>query len=77
MTDKTVKTPLQAGSTPTHTLPAGRRRFIKGTALALPAVLTLRSGGLAAMSVPCSQRSENAFEVENNPEGSCALSTMP
>jgi len=57
--------------------PEGRRRFVKGAAVGLPAVLTLHSGGLAALSLPCRLRPENAFEVEKNPNGSCALSGLP
>lgn len=59
-----------------------RRRFIKGAALGTPAVLTLRSGGLAALSVPCSERFGGTEEIHgdgatNAPTTSCALSVLP
>ena len=65
----------EANSKARHT--EGRRRFVKGAAVGLPAVLTLHSGGLAALSLPCRLRAQNAFEVEKDPNGSCALSGLP
>lgn len=59
-----------------HTGYSNRRRFVKAAALGVPAVLTLRSGGLAALSTPCRDRIENLDEVMNDPEGSCALSGL-
>jgi len=56
--------------------PTDRRRFVRGAALGVPAVLTLHSGGLAALSLPCSARAQNQIEIQDNPEGSCAMSTI-
>ena len=76
MVDKQTKFPAQTGVTVTDQRPEGRRRFVKSAAIGLPAVLTLHSGGLAALSLPCRERPENWTEVEENPNGSCALSGM-
>ncbi len=54
-------------------LPMTRRRLIKGTSLALPAILTLHSGGSAAVSVlHCASNS-----AEDNPSGGLPLLTSP
>ncbi len=45
----------QTADTP-ETATLGRRRFVQAAGLGLPAILTLRSGGLAAQSITCQDR---------------------
>lgn len=52
-------------------LSQGRRRLVKGAVLAMPAVMTLRSGSLAAASITCFQK------AQTNPPTPPAAAAIP